>query len=212
MAAPAKRTIDSPVFENIDLFQNTGGRPHPVAELPMHRALLLLVFSIVLAPAAFAQAESKCDIIAFVTDPASGVNVRSGPGKDFSIVKTVPKDPGRTIFRVSASKGGWLKVTLAENSRAPADKVFSGTGWVFAPVLSLTELRDYYKVFEGPSRNSKRIDISLHDHILPLAGCKGGWVKVELPVTGTGVAEKKRTGWLPAGTWCGNPAYECESD
>ena len=178
----------------------------------MRYALLFLIAANFSRISAFSQNETKCDLIAFTTKPASGVNVRSGPGKAFAIVKTVPRDVGRTIFRISASKGDWLKVTLAENSKAPAETVFLGTGWIFAPLLSVTELRGYYKVFEAPSKRSKRIQVSLYDHTLPLAGCKGGWVKVELPVTGTSTSDNKRIGWLPPGTWCGNPAYECESD
>jgi hypothetical protein len=82
---------------------------------------------------------------------------------------------------------------------------------VFAPVLAVTELRDHYKVFESPNKKSRPIEISLYDHILPLAGCSGRWVNVNLPVVGTGTADTKKTGWIPDGLWCGNLAYECAS-
>lgn len=154
------------------------------------------------------QTETKCEVSAFVADPKSGVNVRSGPGKDNRILKTVPKDEGRSYFNVIAVKGEWLKVDYAENSRN--QKVLSENGWVFASLLAIREVRETYKVFESPNTKSKQIDVSLFDHILPLAGCKDRWIKVELPITGTGVLNKKLTGWLPPGSYCGIPWIGCD--
>ncbi|HSK71316.1 MAG TPA: SH3 domain-containing protein [Pyrinomonadaceae bacterium] len=174
----------------------------------MRFVLLILIFPLLSCISVFAQTETKCDVPAFVTDPSSGVNVRAGAGKDSKIVKTVPKDEGRTMFDVVGSKGDWLKVAYAVNSKN--ENVFSGTGWVHAPLLGVKEKLNKYKVFESPTTKSKRIDIGLFEHILPLAGCKGEWVKVQLPVTGTDVSEIKRTGWMPPGSHCGNPWMECD--
>lgn len=165
--------------------------------------ILLVGFS-----SAHAQKETACNFPAFVTDPASGVNVRSGAGTDFEIVKTVPADSGTTMFDVVASKGDWLKISYAINSKN--ERVFAGAGWVYAPLLAVKEKRERYEVFKLPNRRSEKIDISLYDHILPLYGCRGGWAKVRLPVTGTGVGDALVLGWMPSGTHCGNPWIECD--
>lgn len=165
--------------------------------------VLLICFS-----AANAQKEIACDIPAFVTDPSSGVNVRSGAGKNFKILKSVPRDKGKTMFFVTASKGDWVKVSYAVNSKN--ETAFEGTGWVFAPLLSVTEKRNQYAVFKSPSRKSIKIEIGLYKHILPLYGCQDEWVKVRLPVTGTNIGDVLSLGWMPTGTHCGNPWLTCD--
>jgi uncharacterized protein YraI len=171
---------------------------------------ILLILSVFFGSFAVvhAQKEVACDIPAFVTDPSSGVNVRAGTGTNFKIVKTVPRDEGITMFDVVGSKDDWLKVAYAVNSKN--EMAFDGTGWVFAPLLSVTEKHDQYKVYKSPSKNSKKIDIGLYDHILPLYGCQGEWAKVRLPVTGTGVGDVMLLGWMPYGTYCGNPWGACD--
>ena len=171
---------------------------------------LLILFSS-LTPYVGAQTETKCEMIAFVTDPDSVVELRSGPGKQHPVVKVIPKDPGRSTFSIVGSDNGWLKVTSVNDSGLPSKKIFSGVGWALASDLAVTELRQYYRVFELPSETSPRIDVSLFDAILPLEGCKDRWVKVRLPTTGTGTASTLRSGWLPDGSWCGNPEYDCET-
>jgi uncharacterized protein YraI len=155
-----------------------------------------------------AQAETSCDVGAFVTDPSSGVNVRSEPGTDAKILRTVPKDEGVTMFFIVGSKGDWLKVNYATDSKN--NTAFSGTGWVHAPLLSVTERRNKYKIFKTPILKSERINVGLLGHFLPLESCSGEWLKVRLPVTGTGVGDLKVFGWMPAGTYCGNPWSECD--
>ncbi len=174
-------------------------------------SFLLVVSFALFTPYAKAQAEIKCEMIAFVTDPDSVVELRSGPGKQHPVVKVIPKDPGRSTFSIVGSDNGWLKVTSVNDSGLPSKKIFSGVGWALASDLAVTELRQYYRVFELPSETSPRIDISLFDAILPLKGCKDRWVKVQLPVTGTGTASTPGSGWLPDGSWCGDPAYDCET-
>jgi hypothetical protein len=67
-----------------------------------------------------------------------------------------------------------------------------------------------YEVFKSPSRASGKIDIGLLYHTLPLYGCRGGWANVRLPVTGTGIGDALVLGWMPEGTFCGNPWIECD--
>lgn len=169
----------------------------------------ILIFAFLFSIPVFAQtAETKCGVSAFALDPSSGVNVRAGAGKNFKVVKTVPKDEGRTMFDVVGAKGDWLKVAYAVNSKN--ENAFSGTGWVHAILLAIKEKRNGYKVFHTPSTKGRRINISLFDHALPLAGCQGEWVKVQLPVTGTEVSNPILTGWMPPGAFCGNPWIECD--
>ena len=56
----------------------------------------LILFSVILV----GQTASDCDVAAFVLDAESGVNIRAGAGKDFKILKTVPKDKNRTMFEI----------------------------------------------------------------------------------------------------------------
>jgi hypothetical protein len=170
--------------------------------------LAILTLTLLLSMTAFPQTETRCEIYAFPTTPEHSVFVRSRPDIESPIVKTVKPDPGRTMFDIIGMRGEWLKVSYAFNSKHAS--VFAGAGWVYAPLLAVKEKRKRYKVFESPSATSKRIDVSLFDHILPLAGCDGEWAKVQLPVTGTGVSDKKKTGWMPQGTYCGNPWIECD--
>ena len=169
---------------------------------------LLCFLLLALALAVNGQKENACDLAAFVSDPSSGVNVRSEPGTGAKILKTVPKDEDKTLFSIIGSKGDWVKVNYANDSKNKT--VFKGVGWIHAPLLSVTEKRNKYKVFKSPDLKSKRIDIGLLGHFLPIESCSGEWVKVSLPVTGTGVGDIKVFGWMPAGTYCGNPWIECD--
>lgn len=174
----------------------------------MRFVLLILIFLLLFSISVWAKTETKCDVHAFVTDPSSGVNIRSGAGKDFKIIKTIPKDKRQAVISIVGAKDDWLKISLVNN--AVHETVFQGTGWVYAHLLAVKENRKKYRVYESPSTESKRIEIGLFEHILPLAGCKGEWVKVQLPVTGTGVSGISLTGWMPADSHCGNPWLECD--
>jgi SH3-like domain-containing protein len=172
--------------------------------------LLAMLFSIPTP----AQTETKCDLAAFVTDPASSVNVRSGPGKENRIVKTIQRDASRTMVHLSGVKGDWLKIEHAVNSKS--EEVFSGAGWVFAPLLSITvgdadALKEgRLKVYRSPSKSSETVPFSSFGIELPVRGCRADWVRVKLPATGTGVSGTSVFGWMPRGAYCGNPWVECD--
>lgn len=170
--------------------------------------LAVLILTLLLPITAFPQPETKCEVYAFPTTPEHNVFIRSRADIESPLAKTVKSDTALTMFDITGVKGEWLKVSYAFNSRQV--NLFAGIGWVYAPLLAVKEKRKRYKVFEFPSANSKRIEVSLFDNILPLVGCDGEWVRVQLPVTGTGVSDTKKTGWMPPGSYCGNPWIECD--
>lgn len=160
-----------------------------------------------MSPAAVkAQKEVSCEIAAFVANPASGVNVRSGSGLNHKILKTIPRDSGGTLIFIEGAKGDWLKISSAVNAKKT--KVFSGVGWVHAPLLAIKtsskndDLIDYY---ETPDSRKEKLGNIRSGFDLNLLGCSGDWIKVSIPMRGTEGVE----GWLPRGSWCGSPWEDC---
>lgn len=179
----------------------------------MKHILATLMLSFLFCIPVPAQTETKCDLSAFATDSTSGVNIRAGAGRDFRIIKTVPKDERGTMFDVVGAKGEWLKVVYAVNSGNEA--IFSGSGWVLAALLSIkTGGIEALKarrptVYQSPNKSGGQIPFSDFGIGLPLRGCQESWVKVQLPAKGTATAARI-FGWLPRGAYCGNPWIECD--
>lgn len=178
---------------------------------------LSILFIAFFAVFADGQKTTVGNLTAFAVNPAGDINIRADAGKDFKVISNLPGNDSlgkpdaaenSAIVAVSGAKGDWLKVTSVKDKNG--EPFFIGEGWVFAPLLAVREKRDKYEVFTLPNRKSKKIEIGLFDHILPLHGCQGDWAKVRLPVTGTGVGDIVLTGWMPSGTFCGNPWAKCE--
>jgi uncharacterized protein YraI len=152
------------------------------------------------------QKETACEIAAFVADPSSGVNVRSGAGANNSVITTIPKDAGGTLIFIDGAKGDWLKISSAVNSKKT--RVFSGTGWVHAPLFFVktssknNALVNYYRT---PNLRSEKLGSIRSELEVSLMGCSGDWVKVLIPMRGTEGIE----GWLARGSWCGSPWEDC---
>lgn len=158
------------------------------------------------------QAGESCSTHGFALHPDRSIEIRAGAGEHFDLVQTVPADEARTLFGIagvggSGIDGTWLKIDMAVDSGN--ENVFSGTGWVPAGALAVKS-HPAHAVYLAPSRQAKPMDISLFDAVLPLVGCRGEWVHVELPVTGTEILGPAPTGWMPPGTYCGNPWLECD--
>src|SRR5918993_7229 len=85
--------------------------------------------------AGVAAAQTPCDLWVYVLDPdPQGVNVRSGPGKQFDAVARLPHDEYSLMVHVTGATGQWVRVSEAERMES-GDNVFKGAGWVYGPGL-----------------------------------------------------------------------------
>jgi hypothetical protein len=172
-----------------------------------------LIVLLVLSAGIFAQTPSEksvtaCDVAAFVADTSSGVNIRQSSGTDKKILKTIPADSGGTLVFINGSRGKWLRITSAVNTKK--EKIFEGTGWVYAPLLAVNliggedDLVDFY---EKPS-TTPASDDSIRPAFNPflMLGCSGDWIQLSVPVRGVETGEP---GWFPRGSYCGTPWGDC---
>jgi hypothetical protein len=165
--------------------------------------ILILIFS----PTAAAQKAAPCDIEASINNQASsmlttdrnGTNVRSGPGTNFPVRKTL-RDPTGFLFHITASQGNWVRIdeyfAYRETERQRLD------GWVYAPSLflivqenNLSNEKFVDNLYAAPDLNSPLLfpkNSTVADGV-PLQGCRGKWAKVKY---------KEKIGWL-------NPASHC---
>jgi len=155
---------------------------------------------------AAAQSETDCDMAAFVANTDSGVRVRADADRNASVVGLLPANPGGTLVFITGARAGWLKVSSAID--ATKTHVFSGTGWIHAPLLAVrTFSRDDslvdYQAF--PGRRSDVLGSLRAELDVNLLGCSGDWLKVAIPMRGDADME----GWLPRGAWCGSPWEDC---
>lgn len=176
----------------------------------------LLCLAAALAPAlagrpaagARAAAETRCDLYAYVVDPdPAGLNVRSGPGKQFAVVGTLPRVEYSLSVHVTGASGQWLRIEGAE-TQDTGDVVFKGAGWVFGPMLA-TGTKDYaaldpeeprVKLFREPSPKSAVVTRLPNETEVNLVGCKGGWARVR---------HQKFEGWLARESQCHSTLTTC---
>ncbi len=155
-----------------------------------------------------AAAETPCDIWAYLgdQDPA-GLNVRSGPGKQFAVVGKLPQLEYNITIHVTGATGQWLRIEGAE-SQDTVEVVFSGAGWVYGPLLA-TQTKDYsgldpneprVKIFREPSLKSAVLIRLPNETEVSLTGCKGEWARVR---------HKKIEGWLPRDSQCHSTITTC---
>lgn len=170
---------------------------------------LILAVIIFCSPAIYGQKAESCAVTAFVGDAASAVNIRANAGEEFGIAGKLPPDKSGTLVFVNGSKGDWLKISSAINSNG---RVFDGTGWIYAPLLSvkLPNEVENLKVYKTPNESGERINYTSFGISVEIHGCQGNWYKARLPVTGTGVSDLKIFGWLPPDAYCGSPWANCD--
>ena len=125
---------------------------------------------------ALAQAETACEMAAFVANTDSGVRIRAEADLKAPIVGRLPANAGGTLVFIQGARNGWLKVTSAID--ASKTRVFTGTGWIHAPLLAVRtfsrddSLVDYHA---SPDRQSDalgslraELDVELRTLMRPL--------------------------------------------
>jgi SH3-like domain-containing protein len=153
-------------------------------------------------------AQVKCDVAAYVVDPdPNGLNVRSGPGKAFSVVATIPHRESAIEVLVTGATGQWVRIKNAVTQEED-ESVFKGEGWVFGPMLA-TQTKNYggldpnalnVKVFKEPTNRSAVVTRLANEIEVKLVGCKGDWAQIQ---------HKKFTGWLAPDSQCASTLTTC---
>jgi SH3-like domain-containing protein len=153
-------------------------------------------------------AQTPCDLRVYVLDPdPQGVNVRSGPGKQFDVVARLPHDESSLLVHVSGATGQWVRISEAERMES-GEGVFKGAGWVYAPGLG-TQTRDYggldpaaprVRIYRAASKSSAVVLRLPNETEVALTGCKGGWARIR---------HKRVEGWLAPDAQCPNTLTTC---
>lgn len=160
------------------------------------------------AKAATAAAETPCDLWAYVLDPdPQGLNVRSGPGKQFAAVAKLPHVEYNLEVHVTGASGQWLRVSEASEQDS-GKNVFKGSGWVYGPALG-TDTKDYggmdpneprVKLYKDASERSGVVLRLPNETEVALTGCKWHWARVR---------HKSVEGWLAPDSQCHSTLTTC---
>ena len=180
----------------------------------LRAALVVLCSGVVLvsAPAerdrgvqSVAAPANQCKLVAFVVDPdPKGLNVRSGPGKQFDVVGKLPHREVDFTAKtgvwvdVIGSTGQWLEVRNAE-TWGGGETLFKGPGWVYGSLLATQTFAPDYteksvvKVYRAPNEGSALAGKLSPGTEVKITGCKGRWTQIE---------EKGLAGWLNGESQC----------
>lgn len=156
------------------------------------------------SPAVFEefQTKVKCDTGAYLIDrDPNGTNVRSKPGKNSAIVKTL-KSEDAIVVRLSGSSNGWFEISSAGTVGGETDKtLYEGRGWIHSSLVGMDVASGEPKLYAEPRKKSRVLMKLVPDgsEIKPI-GCKGDWVQVR---------SGKLTGWIPREAQCSNPLTTC---
>jgi SH3-like domain-containing protein len=150
----------------------------------------------------------RCDLWAYAVDPdPAGLNVRSGPGKQYPVVGTLPRVDNSLEVHVLGATGQWLRIGEAMTQET-GESVFKGPGWVFGPMLAV-ETKDYasmnpnerrVRLFKEPSPRSAVVTRLPSEAEVNLVGCKGKWARVR---------HQKSEGWLAPDSQCHSTLTTC---
>jgi SH3-like domain-containing protein len=146
-------------------------------------------------------ATTPCSIDVFAQSKVRALNVRSGPGNKYRIVRTL-KVPSESscMLSVVGGTGQWLRITDAYISEV-ANPDVNVRGWVYAPLLATTtQVATNVKLWRVPSHKSAVVAKLPGEVEATVTGCRGDWVQVRHP---------KAAGWLDAESQCGNPFTTC---
>lgn len=154
---------------------------------------------------ALGQTETHCRVYAYVydKDPA-GLNVRSGPGADFSVLAAIPLDEDGISVNVIAAQGKWFRISHAEN--AEGEPVISEAGWVFGPLLAIRSVvrnGSTIPLYASPTKRGKVRARVKDEEEFVIEGCRGDWILVR------STEGKNESGWLSPEGQCGNPRTTC---
>jgi SH3-like domain-containing protein len=147
-----------------------------------------------------------CHCTAYVidTDP-KGLNVRSGPGTNYTVTATIPTNNSVEIW-IIGSLGPWMSIErayiFAEDDTSD-DVDMKITGFIYGPLLAVQTRPSGLKLiplYTEPDITSRVIAELPMDIEVVLTGCQGTWVKVKY-----GDIE----GWLDPESHCGNPVTTC---
>jgi SH3-like domain-containing protein len=151
--------------------------------------------------------DSMCNVSANIIDKdPKGLNVRSKSSGKSKVIGQIPFNRDGTIVDIIGSKGNWLKIEAARNADK---KVFAGTGWVYAPLISISTKRqdgqdNLINAYEMPSKGNDviaRLSVATRYR---LAGCFEDWVKISIPKK-----SGKILGWLAPENQCDLPWTTC---
>jgi uncharacterized protein YraI len=146
-----------------------------------------------------------CDVKAYVNDPdPKGLNVRSGPGTQHSIIGNLPDQQAEGIeVHITGSSGDWVRIDSAVEQGGDAERsFFSGAGWVYAPSLGVEGVGGLPRgtpLYTGPSKGKPFAHMSADDGAR-VRGCAGKWTQVEF---------KGKRGWAAPGTLCYSALTTC---
>ena len=150
---------------------------------------------------------NRCDLPAYVIDPdPQGLNVRSGPGKQFPVIGKIPRSDDAVGVTVIGSTGQWLQVRDAL-TQSEGEMLFKGPGWVYGPMLATEARAQGYdgpkpgvKGYRAPSAGSAVAGKLPPGLEVKITGCKGSWAQIQ---------SKSLTGWLDGESQCANTLTTC---
>lgn len=152
------------------------------------------------------KAEAKstpCNFSAYVDD-STPVNVRSGPGTNYSILGKLPTDPEEVIVNITACKGNWLKVGQAKNIIKNEVLLPGKTGWVNASTLGIgisVGTKGKAPIYASPDAKSKVVGnvTKVAEGAKVLSG-QGQWIRIKY---------NKITGWIKPENQCARSVTTC---
>jgi SH3-like domain-containing protein len=154
---------------------------------------------------------NTCSVSAYVIDPdPQGLNVRSGPGKEFNITGKLPNGKENNVaVEISGSTGKWVEIEGAEIAE-DGNPLIKGKGWVFGPLLGTrATLRAFadsgdktprVRVYSEPASRSTVLTKLPVDTEVKIVGCRGGWLQIQF---------KNIEGWLDPDSHCANTLTTC---
>jgi len=150
-------------------------------------------------------AVNQCKVAAYVIDPdPEGLNVRSGPGKQFPVFAKVPHRDVDLVNKtgvwvdIIGSTGQWLEIQDGE-TWGGGETLFKGLGWVYGPLLATQTFargdieKAVVKVFRAPNPAAALAGKLSAGTQVKITGCKGSWAQIET---------KGMAGWLDRESQC----------
>jgi SH3-like domain-containing protein len=137
-----------------------------------------------------------CEITVYFndTDP-NGMHVRAGPGANYSRLQTITDSDAQ--FDITGSAGKWLRIRQVRAIEGGV--IFKGEGWVFAPLTAIRSKGDTL-LRTMPTDTAALAGNMASEESGAIQSCQGQWVQIQGKVS---------KGWMPPGTFCGNPVSDC---
>jgi|GEM_PF-5529436 len=148
---------------------------------------------------------APCDCAVYVAEPdPKGLAVRSGPGDDKPVVKTLAR---YTKVYVTRSVGEWMRINTLTEDGCPGEPI----GWTYGHLLAARARSSEISypipewdssgnvlVFAEPINSSAVVTKIPPNTEVTVLGCWKGFLRIEY---------KGAEGWLPS--YCGDPFNEC---